>query len=206
MHTIVTHVGSGMRSIEQVCRNLGANLLIVGSLADMPHHADWTHLLLLGGRDINPIWYGQGNTHSQPPDKTRDIIEWSLVRQAMTHGKPIFGICRGHQLLSVAHGGCLWQDINAQKVTSQAHDYDRHHVKMHKTLARHCPTNLVNSLHHQAVRTVPPGFATVAKSPDGIVEGVWKPGVLGVQWHPEMLYASNRRWLSLFRWFVDGLC
>ena len=73
-------------------------------------------------------------------------------------------------------------------------------------LAVQLPTLTVNSYHHQAVRVVPHGFTVAARAADGIVEAIYRPGGLGVQWHPELLYAMDRRWQALFRWwYVDGL-
>jgi putative glutamine amidotransferase len=106
-------------------------------------------------------------------------------------------------MITIAHGGSLYQDIYRQQATT-AH-LPAHRVTLSATLAKHCATDLVNSYHHQAARAVPPGFKVAARSSDGLIEGIYKPGVLGVQWHPEMLVKGDRRWSRLFEWFVNGL-
>jgi putative glutamine amidotransferase len=167
------------------------------------HSVKYDGLLLLGGRDVNPWFYGESIKWAQRPDRDRDIIEWQLIRRAMTRQIPIFGICRGHQMITVAHGGSLYQDIHHDGVTFD--HPDRHRVTLSGNLAKHTASDNVNSYHHQAVRRVPDGFKVLAKSTDGVVEAIYKPGVLGVQWHPEMMYKTDSRWIELFRWFVDGL-
>jgi gamma-glutamyl-gamma-aminobutyrate hydrolase PuuD len=132
------------------------------------------------------------------------LIEWTLVRRALAMHVPIMGICRGHQMLTVATGGSLYQDIYTQ--TGRKRGSYRHHLtSVKKPLARYLPTQVVNSLHHQSVKTVPPSFEIAALSQDGIVEAIWRPGMLGVQFHPELMYAQNNGWDKLFAWFLDGL-
>ena len=166
--------------------------------------ADFDRLILLGGSDLNPGWYGQPSTYSQPANKQRDATEWALVRRALAFDKPTLGICRGHQMLAVAAGGILWQDIERDGVT-------REHKSSHRLsdvllpLSAHIPGGAVNSYHHQAVRVVPYGWLVAAHSPDGVVESIYRPGMLGVQWHPEMLVTSNPAWEKLFKWFLQGL-
>ena len=165
-------------------------------------------LLLLGGADIHPRWYGERDTHCQYTDKGRDAVEWTLVRRALSEGKPIMGICRGMQMLTVAAGGSLYQDIAAQHKSDHNHQGRAHPlVNVSDRLMAHIPTaSRVNSYHHQAVKTVPYGWETLATAPDGIIESIWRPGALGIQWHPELLIsAGDTAWVSLFQWFMDGL-
>ena len=109
-------------------------------------------------------------------------------------------------MLAVATGGTLYQDIGIE-AAKRGHSRTAGHslVNIVPPLTGYLPYTHVNSYHHQAVKTLPPGLQTVAMSPDGIVEAIWRPGMLGVQWHPELLIGSQPKWESLFRWFMEGL-
>jgi putative glutamine amidotransferase len=176
-------------------------------------------LLLTGGGDIAPERYG-GQPHPQvyDIDPDRDRLELSLVARAAQGGMPFLGICRGFQVVSVALGGSLYEDILDQHPGALKHDYfpgyprDQlvHPVKITpgSRLAEILgDTELeVNSLHHQGVRQVPTALRTTALAPDGIPEAVELPGHpfgLAVQWHPEWLqaHAPMRR---LFEAFVGA--
>ena len=157
-------------------------------------------LVLTGGEDVNPSRYGQ-----QPHPKlknvsdARDSTEIALIREAKRRGTPILAICRGIQVLNVALGGTLIQDIRAQCEGSLDHDdgsprQSRTHgitVEPGSLTAAALGTTdaSVNSLHHQAVKEVSPELKVTARSTDGIIEGLetidpawW---VLAVQWHPK---------------------
>lgn len=176
-------------------------------------------LVLTGGEDVNPVRYGAsphqklGGTHDG-----RDTFETALVEAARSRALPTLAICRGVQILNVALGGTLVQDIPTEWKNPIAHDGDwprtaRVHevdVTSGSRLARAIGTErpVVNSMHHQAVGTVPPALATVARAPDGIVEGVEWPTdewwMLGVQWHPEELTESPEPWdRALLSTFAD---
>lgn len=204
---IVCHEGTGTGVVKAVVEKLGGVVRVVSSLEEAQTLA-FDGLLLLGGADINPAWYGEAITHAQRPNLQRDLIEWCMVRRAISAGAPVMGICRGHQMLAVAHGGSLHQDLRAEGVTSHNHNGQGHKlVDVTRPLARHMPaTRRVNSYHHQAVKTVPPGFDVAAESEDGVIEAIWRPGYLGVQWHPELLIAGgDGDWSALFKWFMAGL-
>ncbi len=178
-------------------------------------------LLLAGGSDIAPTRYGEP-TRAQcgAIDPERDAVELELVRRMRDAGKPVFGICRGMQLLNVACGGSLYQDIPTQVPAALKHDYtakqghvdrsDSPHdvtVKPGTTLAALLGEALfpVNSIHHQAVKELGSGLVACAFAPDGIVEGIELPGhpfFLGVQWHPEDLLESQPAMSRLFAAFV----
>jgi putative glutamine amidotransferase len=158
-------------------------------------------LLLQGGNDVSPTTYGE--TPLRPEwsgDTARDRYEMELVQAFLDAGKPVFGICRGMQLLNVKFGGTLYQDIQTQRPDARAHvdpqRYDQHHHEVElvpgSQLAALFPDRTrmrVNSIHHQAVKDLAPGFEVQARCPDdGIVEAFYRPGwpwVAGVQWHPE---------------------
>jgi putative glutamine amidotransferase len=175
-------------------------------------------LLLPGGPDVRPALYGQ----PQHPmtlviDGPRDALELTLARWAADDNLPVLGICRGHQVLNVALGGTLVQDIPSQVKTKLAHDIPDGLPR--KTRVHTVTVNpdsrlaailgetefLVNSLHHQSVAEAAPGVTVTATAPDGIVEALEVPGkpfLLSVQWHPEDLYAEDPVMARLFAAFV----
>ena len=174
-------------------------------------------LLIPGVADVNPVLYGQENTASEGIDDSRDADEIALAKCFFAAGKPVFGICRGHQVLNVAFGGTLWQDIPAQCRAAICHYQDsaaRGELFHSLTLA---PDSLLarimgpgqhecNTFHHQAVRDVAPGFAAAAHAPDGLVEAVESADglALGVQWHPENLAPEHPDHAAIFTWLVDA--
>ena len=167
-------------------------------LSDYPQYLDG--LILQGGADINPQSYGEEPLHPDwAGDKVRDVYEMELLHEFMEAGKPVLGICRGAQLINVALGGTLYQDIASQIDTAGAHvhsDYDRHSHEIawddRSGLAKLYPGVIggsVVSIHHQSIKALGRGLRVEARSaPDDIVEAIrleGKPYVFGVQWHPE---------------------
>jgi putative glutamine amidotransferase len=164
-------------------------------------------ILLTGGGDIDPVLYRQtpqATLYNVQPD--RDHMEITLSRWAADEGKPVLAICRGIQVMAVAAGGNLCQDISSQMPEATQHiylynqeggnadDYLAHQVKLTPScrLAQILQTNTfwVNSLHHQAVQHVPEPLQIMGYSSDGVVEVVEHashPFFCGVQWHPELL-------------------
>ncbi len=176
-------------------------------------------ILLPGGGDIAPSYYG-AEPHPAIDDVNllRDHTELTIARWAVEDHRPVLGICRGMQVMNVALGGTLIQDIPSLTTTELTHNitigYPRgelqHDVDIHpdSQLAAILQTTRlgVNSIHHQAVDVPAPGLRVNACAPDGIIEGVEVPGhpfAVSVQWHPEDLteYETMRR---LFRAFVDS--
>ena len=168
----------------------------------LEHYADWLDgLLLHGGSDVWPGSYGETPLEERwSGDRIRDEYETALVAAFNKVGKPVFGICRGLQLLNVAFGGSLYQDIKTQRPEALVHRdaglYDQlfHELQFvpGSRLAELYPgvaKAKVNSVHHQAIKQLAPGFVVEALSPDdGMIEAVRKPGdsfVAAVQWHPE---------------------
>ena len=180
-------------------------------------------IVLTGGVDVDPERYGQPRHHSvDPPDARRDETEIALVQAARRRGMPLLGICRGCQVMNVAMGGTLVQDLASDPrfaghgagVVHRAGDRreDRVHdviVDPASQLARAAGGSAfgTNSIHHQAPDTVGAGLRVVARAPDGVVEAVesceegwW---AVGVQWHPEELTATREDWdRSLFAAFA----
>ncbi len=159
-------------------------------------------LVLTGGGDIHPARYG---AHTGPNlsglDCRRDDLEITLAGWALEAGLPLLGICRGHQLLNVAHGGTLIQDIPTDVPHAGRHDAPRAgegpvrhavHLRAGSRLRELIggTSLVVNSYHHQAVCAVGQGVLVSAAADDGIIEGIevgGHPFALGVQWHPERM-------------------
>ncbi len=177
-------------------------------------------LLLSGGVDIHPRYFNEEIDGSEEIDEIRDQTEILLTGWGLKDDLPIFGICRGHQVLNVALGGSLFQDIPSQ-VGNEALDHQKsvsagvrsflaHEVKINpdSKLAKITgATELkVNTLHHQSVKQPGKSLRVTALAPDGIIEGLesdqhkW---VLSVQWHPEDLYEGLDWSRKLFGAFVS---
>ncbi len=169
-------------------------------------------LLIPGGADINPLLFGEepipqiGNTWLDA-----DRFEIFLCREAEKAGKPVFGICRGMQIMNVAFGGTLWQDIFAQGQALLCHRQGKamrrektHTVTLedHTVLQELCGSReiCVNSYHHQAVRDLAPGFRLSGLAKDGVIEAMESENgrMFAVQWHPEELQAEHKEAAALF--------
>jgi gamma-glutamyl-gamma-aminobutyrate hydrolase PuuD len=173
-------------------------------LRDYAKHLDG--LLLQGGADVSPQSYAEQATSPEwPGDRVRDMYELELLHEFIESGKPVLGVCRGCQLINVAFGGTLYQDIATDVPTASVHvneNYDQHRHGIHfpdgSTLANMFPGRrdaIVNSIHHQAVKTLGRDLNIEAVSAaDGIIEAVRyrrAPFVMGVQWHPEFHRAGG---------------
>ena len=167
-------------------------------------------LLLPGGWDVDPALYGEEPDAAVGPiDPELDRTEVELFRQARAGGLPVLGICRGQQVINVALGGSLFQHIDEhdQRALGRAHLAHRVAIDPVSELARAAgeTTLEVNSLHHQAVRSLGPGLRTTARGDDGTIEGIESDDglVVAVQCHPEEL-AGDLPWArSLFERFVS---
>ena len=171
--------------------------------------------LFTGGQDVHPSVYGAqeipGGLVTCPK---RDYLETTVLQAALAADKPILGICRGLQLINAALGGSLYQDIPTEHpgpVHRQGKPYDVpfHTVTLEGSLADLLgqKTLPVNSLHHQAVKTLAPGLVPMAFSPDGLVEAFERPAsrfLWAVQWHPEYLFKVDESSRMLFRHFMDS--
>ncbi len=169
-------------------------------------------LVLMGGSDISPESYGE--TPLKPDwagDRVRDRYEIALLRAFVTAGKPVLGVCRGMQMINVAFGGTLYQDLSTQLPGALDHrDWDIYDRNCHATaivpgtgLARLYPGLTVtktNSVHHQAVKELGEDLVVEARAePDGVVEALRWGGachVFGVQWHPEFHDAGDRSFID----------
>ena len=177
-------------------------------------------ILIPGGVDISPLEYGEtvrkecGNL-----DPARDRVELQLVRWAIEDGKPVFGLCRGLQVINVASGGTLWQDLASQNPAFNKHDffptagYERDHIA-HEVdivpdtkLARllESTRSPVNSMHHQGIKQLGQRLVASATSDDGLIEAAEGDGeafLIGVQWHPEVLEMADPHTRHLFGGFI----
>jgi len=165
-------------------------------------YAQWLDgLVLHGGADVWPGSYGETPLQERwSGDRIRDEYEQALVRSFVAAGKPVFGVCRGLQLINVAFGGTLLQDIATQQPEALVHRnaelYDQHFhtlevlpgTRLGQLLAG-AQSNKINSVHHQAIKKLASGFVVEARCPDdGMIEAIRHTGpayVAAVQWHPE---------------------
>ena len=182
-------------------------------------------LLIPGGVDMDPDTYGE---EIRPEvgrlDPARDAVELQLTRWAVADGLPVLGLCRGAQVINVAAGGSLWQDIPTQwrqpdggeplqhdcyPTKGFARTHIAHPVELDggsrlRDLLEH-PSVPVNSMHHQSVKELGEGLRVSAIAPDGVVEAVEGTGdafLVGVQWHPEVFELHDPSTLHLFRGFL----
>lgn len=173
-------------------------------------------LILSGGPDINPRFYkDEPRQGLNDVDEAQDEMELEITRQALAAGLPVFGICRGLQLLNVAMGGTLYQDVAREvpKACDHAPKADRsivtHKVRIESGTRLQAILQRrslwVNSQHHQAVRETAPGLIVSAAASDDIIEALedpHQPFVLGVQWHPEGLWQKEISARKLFKALV----
>ena len=180
-------------------------------------------LLLAGGSDVDPASYGE---ERRPvcgrSDRRRDRVELTLLRRAVQDGKPVLAICRGMQILNVALGGTLFQDLASERPEGIRHNYFapaegyQRDSLVHAVRAERC-SQLgeilgrehieVNSLHHQGIKTLAPGLRPTAFAGDELIEAVEVADsdfMIGVQWHPEELTDAHAPQQRLFRAFVDA--
>ena len=167
-------------------------------------------LLLPGGWDVDPALYGEQSAEEVGQiDPELDQTELALFRQARTGGLPVLGICRGQQLINVALGGTLYQHIEDHEVRALGRAHLAHPVAVDpdSELGRAAgkPTIEVNSLHHQAVKSLATGLRTTARGNDGTVEGIESEDglIVAVQCHPEELRGELTWARELFERFVE---
>ncbi|EOH93968.1 hypothetical protein UAW_02389 [Enterococcus haemoperoxidus ATCC BAA-382] len=177
-------------------------------------------LILAGGQNVSPALYGESiQVEEASLFEERDRFELALIEEAIIQKKPIFAVCRGLQLVNVALGGSLYQDISHLNDTKIAH--------MQVPISREIPTHqirtedtsilreiygektTVNSFHFQAVKKLAEKLRVTALSEDGIIEGVESDdsslAFLGVQWHPDFAYDHVEQEMAVFRYVVEEL-
>ena len=168
-------------------------------------------VMICGGLDVDPIRYGETrSTHLSHLDPERDELEIAVILEAVRQRKKVLAICRGMQVLNVALGGTLHQDLECIGLLGHA-IWDRETEVVHPVaidpnsqLAEIASSiNGVNSLHHQGIKDLAPTLRASAWSNDGLIEAVEGDLSIGVQWHPERLYANDEGNLALFKWLVE---
>ncbi|HLO57450.1 MAG TPA: gamma-glutamyl-gamma-aminobutyrate hydrolase family protein [Bacteroidales bacterium] len=181
--------------------------------------ADASGILISGGCDIHPSRYGRGSETQmcRDIDEKRDILEQRVIEYAFLHKLPVFGICRGQQMLNVAFGGSLYTDIYTKPKTSITHSGDKdmnHTVSItadsRVALISGATHGTVNSSHHQAIDLLAPGFRPVAFSEDSIIEAIecdrqLHPFCIAVQWHPERMDFENPLSGSIGKAFMEAV-
>jgi putative glutamine amidotransferase len=206
--------------------NAGATPWLIPLIDDDPLRSIYENLdgvFLPGGADIDPASYGQDpHPLCDKTDRDRDRVELALAKWAIEEKKPVLGVCRGMQLINLAAGGTLYQDLAEQMHGSIKHDYFpfggqnfRRDFLAHEVdvapgsrLARVFGAGplRVNSMHHQGVRDIGDALAVTATADDGLIEGLESQGdayVVGVQWHPEALTDNEEASRKLFEDFVS---
>lgn len=223
MKRVVTVSGSSApadypRPYREALRAVGVELVVVTE-APMPPGA--AGLLLMGGSDVNPARYGQArDQQAEEADNARDELECALIEEALSRDLPVMAICRGLQILNVQQGGTLIQHLPSTARHRQRTE-DRgapvHQIEIVPgtalaAIAGGPPGTLnwgVNSRHHQAIDTLADGLRISARDPeDGTIEAVERPDkrfVIGVQWHPENMSATDPCQARLFQAFADAL-
>jgi putative glutamine amidotransferase len=180
-------------------------------------------LFLPGGADIDPANYGEErHPNCDHSDPARDRVELTMAEWALRDHKPTLGVCRGLQLLNLAGGGTLWQDLEAQRSSSIKHDYLPFRDGHARDYLAHAVTiregtrlaeilgggeRKVNSMHHQGIRQLASGFVVSATAPDGLIEGIEGRGdqfLIAVQWHPEALAEKDPLTQRLFEAFTTA--
>jgi len=206
---------------QESVRRSGGEARVLEPGKDRPEDLKtWCHgLMLTGGVDVDPARYGEERHEAvRDIEPARDEFELALAKEALAADIPILAICRGMQVINVACGGTLVQDIPSQWETQVKHNghYEkaaRHEVLHHVQVQRGSQVEKivaseevgVNSFHHQAVKRVAAGFIVTSRAPDGIIESIEMPGkryMVGVQWHPEEMSGVRADMLNLFVSFV----
>lgn len=215
-----------LEDYRQAVLHVGGDVRILDPSMSVAEALDGTDgLMLTGGGDIEPSHYGEAPSPLlSDVEPERDRFELALVIEARKRDLPVLAICRGIQVLNVACGGTLIQDIPSEQTGPQEHNlkvppnqaFSRAHeiwVEKDSLLANLMKERLndadtvdVNSRHHQAVKDVAAGFKVSATAPDGIIEAIEDPAAafcLGVQWHPENFWRTGE-FRPLFEGFLNA--
>jgi putative glutamine amidotransferase len=220
---------TGCRKLEdyrQSMLHVGGDIRVLDPSLPAPGALDGLEgLLLTGGEDVAPERYGEAR-HPTVVDvsEARDEFEIALIAAARRRHLPILAICRGIQILNVACGGTLVQDIPSEISGAIAHqftvpphepfslahevwlDRDTHLARLMRERLSDADACEVNSRHHQAIERVAPGFQVCATAPDGVIEAIEDPAArfcLGVQWHPENFWRTGE-FRPIFEAFVEA--
>lgn len=203
----LTYTGSDEKHVNYVrwIQQQDADIEVVKLSVEGGDITDCDALVLSGGVDIHPSFYGGSMQYDEKPDQwkeDRDKFEIAALERAWEQGKPVLGVCRGMQLINIVRGGTLAQDLGMQG--NKTHKYfkadKRHRVMIEKgsmLFGISGERGEVNSAHHQAIGQLGEGLRVNCRAEDGTIEGVeWadpggKPFLLAVQWHPERMFTNK---------------
>ena len=192
------------KEFKDIFEKLNILLFPISSLTNIKEVKKICDGLIVTGSaiDINPKnYYEQPIAEMHKLTEEIDTLDFTAIREFNDINKPILGICRGIQAINVCFGGSLYQDIPNHKLSKE----ERHNVKFEKESFLYDCYNTkemqINSLHHQAIKEVANGFKVVAKSEDGIVEGIENKNIIAVQWHPEYMMD-----IKFFEYFINKIC
>lgn len=185
--------------------NYNKALTALGAQVCFDAPEDCAALLLPGGWDVHPRRYGEEIAGSEGIDEERDARELDAISFFLDRQRPILGICRGIQILNVALGGSLYQDIPGHKATEDGDTYHETTASDPMLIALYGERFTVNSSHHQAVKRLGDGLRSVQWADDGTVEAIRHESlpVFAVQWHPERMRAPTDGWLLIARWLLS---
>lgn len=169
-------------------------------------------VLFSGGADLHPRLYGKEPERDLgETDDARDDFETALYHATRKLGKPVFGICRGLQLINALEGGTLHQHLpsvegvwvgHSQVVSPPALGHSIRFTEGSRLAQTHAPEIRLNSYHHQGIDRLAPTLQATAHAPDGLIEGVEGEGIVAVQWHPEMIFSKYAEALGAFVAFM----
>lgn len=191
----------------QAVEKAGAAAVFIGpDVSIMDSVTGCCGFLIPGGRDIDPLLYNEEKVFDLDlEDGKRVDFDLALFRSALKKGKPVLGICYGMQLINVAMGGTLYQDIGTQKERAINHRDGSHAVQVNDNPFVETGRYEVNTSHHQAVKETGRGLNAFALSPDGVIEAFYSPEyrfLMGVQWHPERI--RNQISERVFMSFIEA--
>lgn len=179
-------------------------------------------VIATGGGDIDPSVFGQEQHETTDEiDAERDAFELALIKEVVARDMPLLGICRGLQIMNVAFGGTLHQDIDALVENSHQHRQQNekiHHEQVYQTatltpgdhpLRNHAQGDQIeiNSFHHQCINVLASPLVSMAETDDGVIEAVYHPQMsygMAVQWHPEMLASKHAEHASIFSSLIEA--
>lgn len=198
LHILIAGVTGQCDNYVEAVRAAGMAAHVSLTLPEDPLFSGYDGLLLPGGSDINPARYGEPLRGSRRIDEALDAAQFALLEAFLPTGRPILGICKGHQILNVAFGGSLCQDIPQadRHRYAEADQVHMTHVKsgswLYDLYGSDFPTN---SAHHQAVNRLGQGFRPIQLSDDGVIEAIAHENlpILSLQWHPERMCGRHRR-------------